>query len=374
MFRAPYIPLLFLTALFLSLGIVAQFYDLFSLQCIAGLFLLSLILTSSRVNKKHILPFVCCIATFCVGAFLLHTQKKSHNTVYYALTSGAFSAQGTIIDIQKQGHTKLAYRITVRIEKYKTKKTDWQDISTKIVLNTSSPETWAKNSGICVGDVVILHNLFAIRTDESFLLYLMRESIGVYIFCPTPCITVVSRSAYSHCRFIHQLRMETEEKLNQKFSSCVRILFAALFLGKKIRHVQSNNDLPDHFRQWGISHLLARSGMHLSIFIFVCFLLFRMMPVPLILKYFFSLIVCSIYFLLSYTSLSFERALITALFFFIFQLIKRPTNLLHTTTLAFIYFLITNPIALFFLDFQLSFLFTATLAWLIQYQKKLIIK
>ena len=116
------------------------------------------------------------------------------------------------------------------------------------------------------------------------------------------------------------------------------------------------------FRQWGISHYLARSGLHLTIFTFIWLMLFRLFPFSFFFKQLFMLLLCSIYLVFSWSSISFLRAFYSFFLYTICNICKIPIHFLHILTLVTLYVAICNPIQIFFLDFQLSFALTFALA------------
>ena len=129
-----------------------------------------------------------------------------------------------------------------------------------------------------------------------------------------------------------------------------------------------SDELNDQFKTWGLSHLLARSGLHLAVFVMIWQRLLSAIPFPFMFKQLFMTILCLVYFILSWSSIPFVRALALFLLYKKCLLFKIPFHFLHNLSLVTFFFLVLCPINLFFLDFQLTFILTAALAWFNQLQ------
>src|SRR3990167_3930800 len=119
------------------------------------------------------------------------------------------------------------------------------------------------------------------------------------------------------------------------------------------------------FQQWGLSHVLARSGLHLVIFVFIWRWLLNFLPLSFYRKNLLLLFISLVYALCSWPSVSFIRAWYALIFYFFCALfLRRPSHTLHIISLVYCIILFLNPLQLFFLDFQLSFLLTYALTWM----------
>src|SRR5690606_4323164 len=114
----------------------------------------------------------------------------------------------------------------------------------------------------------------------SFKEYLEYHNIGAYFFCPYFHYTLLEQPFFSITRTIYTIKTNLIISLEKKLSPETFCLFSTLFLGKKMKHLHPDQTIPDQFRQWGISHLLARSGAHLALFIYLYFLLLMLIPLP----------------------------------------------------------------------------------------------
>ncbi|MFC1845655.1 ComEC/Rec2 family competence protein [Candidatus Dependentiae bacterium] len=108
---------------------------------------------------------------------------------------------------------------------------------------------------------------------------------------------------------------------------------------------------------------MARSGLHLVIFMFLWGIIFSFIPLPFTYKQLALIGLGLFYCLLSWTSISFIRAISIFLLYKISPLLHKQGQLLHLLTIICLVTLIWNPAQLLFLDFQLSFGLTLALAW-----------
>jgi competence protein ComEC len=173
----------------------------------------------------------------------------------------------------------------------------------------------------------------------------------------------VHKPTYSYQRYIHNVSARLKSTLQKKMSKEAYSLFTSLFLGDTVTCKKELEQTKDQFRAWGIMHQLARSGLHLGIFVMVWQALLCVIPLPFLLKELLMLLLSIIYFALSCSSISFMRALYTFILYKICILHKRPHNLIHLLSVVCFAVLLDNPMQLFFLDFQLSFTLTFALAW-----------
>lgn len=158
----------------------------------------------------------------------------------------------------------------------------------------------------------------------------------------------------------HQIKTGLDRLFKKKLSPQTYLIYASLFLGKKIPETQ--RWLRNLCAQWGISHFLARSGLHLVIYLLVWHLMLMLLPITLQTRTAITMALLLSYHFLTWQSISFTRALTVALLFCFAALKKRQGSFLHLLSLVFLLILIINPAQLFALDFQLTFALTFALS------------
>ncbi len=227
----------------------------------------------------------------------------------------------------------------------------------------------APTTDLEIGDTIEIKNVTIKKpTNADFNNYLLKEGIVATLFIEHLEYKRIQRPTHSLARWLSYKRDGILQAFQHSLSRPTFALFASLFLGEKQTSKKTIESLQKYFKQWGILHYLARSGLHLVIVLSVYEFLLRLFPISFGTKHLSLLVFNSIYFLLSWPSVSFVRAFLIFLLYKLFSLVYIPTHFLHILYLSCIIILLYNPLQLFFLDFQLSFGFTFALGWLNQYK------
>lgn len=201
-------------------------------------------------------------------------------------------------------------------------------------------------------------------TDEGFALYLQREGVCATSFPQKIHCRLVQRSKFSFLNWLFWQRELLQIKLRKKISRKTFSLFSSLFIGNRKPVTTTLAPYKQHFKKWGILHHLARSGLHLVVFIMIWHYFLNILPLSFIYKHAIISFLILFYFLFSWSSLSFLRAFIVYALYKIGTLTHSKVHPLHTICSACLLLLIHNPFHLFFLDFQLSFLLSFFLLWI----------
>lgn len=309
-----------------------------------ALLVVALVHTSVIKNKYFniVLFFIIC---FCTGGFRLYQQKINHAHVAKELYKSK-TILGCITAIDYLPHARMPYRTTLQ-------------------TNTTFVQIYCiRKPMFHVGDTVHFNNItFKPSKNDSFNEFLMKEAIAASTFCTHLNYKIVKRPAWSLRRFIFNQRAHLNQKLKNKLSKKTYTLFVSLFLGNRSACKKESDNTAQQCKQWGMSHYLARSGLHLIIFILIWQLIMRLIPLSFFTKQLIILLLGIVYLSLSWTSISFIRAFMTFMLYKACVFLHVSSHFLYLLTLVCFLILIYNPIQLFFLDFQLSFALTFALAW-----------
>ncbi len=324
--------------------------------------LILLFLNKVELNK---LQLSSCFLFFFSGSLLLQTQKNKNLLLLNQFANKKLNIIAQVINKEKQEGERIR-----EITKLNVKKICQEDLHShqktnfNLLFYTQTP-TQAQ-----VGDKIMLRNIsFScpnqnknLSGNMTFENYLLKENVLATIFTKKLWYKKISRPFFSFKRWIYNKRDQLFKKLKLKFSSQTFCYFSSIFLGnKKNRNI---NNLKIMFGCWGISHHLARSGLHIILFILIWVFLLNLLPMNLYLKKIILLLICLIYQQLSWTSISFLRAFYLFGLFQVGQFFDQQTNFLHLLTFICFIILLFNPIQVLFLDFQLSFALTFALAWM----------
>ncbi|WP_084426897.1 ComEC/Rec2 family competence protein [Aequorivita capsosiphonis] len=161
-------------------------------------------------------------------------------------------------------------------------------------------------------------------------------------------------------------RASLVEKLQKtKLKTDERAIIQALVLGEK-RDIDKN--LYNDYAAAGAVHILAVSGLHVGILYFIFVFLFKIITRWKYGIFLHSVIIVVLlwgFAVLSGLSPSVTRAVTMFTFFAMAKLINRESNSLNTLFLSFLTLLIINPLWLFKVGFQFSYLAVFFIVWLL---------
>ena len=149
-----------------------------------------------------------------------------------------------------------------------------------------------------------------------------------------------------------------------KLKTDERAIIQALILGEK-RDIDKN--LYEEYAAAGAVHILAVSGLHVGILYFILAFLFSPLKGIKFGTYFHAILILALlwsFAMLSGLSPSVTRAVTMFSFFLLAGIFDRQTNTLNTLFLSFLTLLIINPLWLFQVGFQLSYLAVFFIVWL----------
>lgn len=302
-----------------------------------------------------------------IGILMAAAGCITHNTYNYLyeqavsiVPNKATTITGVITDIQKTNHRLFKNLVVITISTIDGKKIPWFNPHQKIHFyanNLNHPE---------VDDSITLENITCKKPlPSSYRGHLMREQTIATAFISKLTPTRLSRPSFSYKRWIHNLKIAATQRATNALAPATKSLYASLFLGNKTFAQNCYESIKEHFKRWGLSHYLARSGLHLVLIVALWSWFFRTIPIPLLYKELLIALLVLIYATLSWSSISFIRALST---FFLCKVCSgiwhHYYHNLHLLSVTALYLLIQNPLHLFYLDFQLSFGITFALAWL----------
>lgn len=375
-------PLITATLTFLF-GIYAQSYDIFSpiiLLIILGAFTPVLFVSAIKnFHSKFTLIFTC-IIFFALGAFSLIWQKNQYINITQEF-------DGKRLDLIAQ--------VTNKILLPKSKPSDWKEIIEISVLRVKDAteqehEVFDKTScklncykkvsfnlqcysisktRIQVDDIIELQDIKikvpqdkSLSQNTSYKNYLIKENMLTSVFFyKNKNITILHSPKSSIKRYIWNIKSNTYNKLQQKIHPTVFTYFSLMFLGNT--HHKNIDAMRNTFNYWGLSHYLARSGLHIILFILIWTIFLQLIPISIRFKRGLLIIICLAYKLFSWTSLPFTRAFYVFILTEIGKIFDLQTDFLHLLSIVCMSILVFNPMQLFFLDFQLTFVLTFALAF-----------
>lgn len=346
------------------------------------------------IKKTVTLTFLVLTISFTLGHIRYHQQCSPYQLFFAQYPAISYNLTGEITNITPIEHARAKQCITLHINQIQknigviylptdktvgaiahrtTQSLDnlstqsfWQPISIYLQIYSTDLNLYQ------VADTIQINNITIKKpSGESYFNYLIKEGITATIFYSHNDSLLLDRPAHSMLRWIFTTKKNIFDRLRNKMNSESFTLFSSLFLGNRTINKKKIDILADQFKQWGISHYLARSGLHLTTFALIWHLIFRLLPIAFHAKQMILLMLSIIYFTFSWSSISFLRALYSFFLCTLCNLLSIRAYFLHILTLVTFFVLFSSPIQLFFLDFQLSFSLTFSLAWISHlYQSK----
>lgn len=325
------------------------FYKLFAIFIIFT----SVTLTFSFLYLRTIfLGFICLISAICI--FLRIQEKEYDYNSHTNFLNKETIIKGCIQSIQHNLQDKKTATIIINNVSIYNKETGAATLNKLILLQL--PYNRSKN--LKLGQVI---KAFKIKLSQpppasDYQRYLIKEGVwaaGYILFEHFYILKKTKTSWYQNC-FL---------KLSNYFKSTTSHLYNPLFLGKKEKDSLSLN-IQHQSLYWGILHHMARSGIHLVTILGLFVIIFHYLRIFHRFRFLLYAILVLFYAYISISSISFLRSL----FMILFQMFARFNGLMYSSVHAFLLTTIIiihyNPLAVLFLDFQLSFGITAVILWL----------
>ncbi|KKP36001.1 MAG: internalization-like protein competence protein [candidate division TM6 bacterium GW2011_GWF2_32_72] len=350
-FNLPWVPPLIIEASSLMLGISIGH----SMPSWIGMLtaLLSLYFTIKLSTFSQPLICACC---FTFGVISLQIQKDYYSNLYTITQNKNFSIVGTVEEISENIDNKFPYLTVIttkKIKPYSVKK--WLNSEHKIqIYSINKPY-------VQPGDKIFVRKIKISKPKNSFLNHLIKEGASGTFFTNTFYAKKLKKDE-SYLQKLEKFKKQLLLKLKNKINPESYSLVSSVFFGQKSENKQQTIEQKNNFKTWGLSHQLARSGLHLAIFILLWQILLSFIPIHIKIKQITVLLMGSIYGLLTWWSISFFRAFLCFFLYKTNELFELQSNFTYLLTLTCLISLVFNPIQLFFLDFQLSFALTFALS------------
>jgi len=357
------IPIILLPLIAL-IGTIASFHLLisydFSYLIIAILYSLLIALIGIPAYYIPTIRTIAALMLITILCGLFRSASLYHSYHSFPFSNEPATIQGTVLNKVKTDQPHMSQYIVIAL--------------TSVHRETSSLKTnhliriyVAIAPDLEVGDRIKIDNIPIKKpNNDNFWRYLIKEGTLTTIFTKKLECTLLYRPTYSVRRWFFTYKNNLLSSFQSQLSPATFHLFASLFLG--VKNKKALETVNRQFKYWGILHYLARSGLHLAVVIAIYEAVLRFIPLPFIAQHLLLLLLGILYYLLSWSSISFIRAFIMFLYYKLSALAQIPTHFLHILLATCYIILLTNPMHLFFLDFQLSFCLTFALGWLNLYK------
>lgn len=345
---------LFFATLFLLAGIVfaATIHPAIIAACIIGIWLLG----RSSIQFSKPLVFIVSISSFFLGMLTMYHQNLRYDHALACIKQGnsvTFFAtvehKKSIADKQKPDTLQLKIDTAFMGNKREPLLEGYR------IIVFSTERITAK-----IDDIIILKNVMLHASSEKNKSHAMREKIIAHIFCKNIPYKLFKRPAFSINRWIFNQKTRIARVVKSSMPTSAYHMYATIFSNEERLE---DSKAKRSFTLWGIGHYLARSGLHVIIFIALWHFILKFFPCDFFAKNIILMFLVALYWLFSWISLSFSRAIAG---FFIQRtlfLCGLSVQSLHMLCLISYPLLLVNPIVAFGADFQLSFGLTWAIMW-----------
>ncbi|MEO0090520.1 MAG: ComEC/Rec2 family competence protein [candidate division WOR-3 bacterium] len=197
-----------------------------------------------------------------------------------------------------------------------------------------------------------------------YLIFFLSFSLYTYFYFPNS-----QKSQKKNFISQNKIRNYIERTFDNYLEKENKGLVFGLFLGDKTK---LSFGLKEIFRKTGLYHILAVSGLHITIFAFVMLIIFNIFQIPFSLRYIFLIPLLFLYAGLCSFQPSILRAGLMFLFISFSYFLNRKTLPINNLFASGVLILLFSPLTLFKTSFQLSFLATFGILYLYPYFDTLI--
>lgn len=354
--RPPFHWLLYLVISYIAgIGFQVLVAQSLLLPLLPTVLLLCVLRITNAQMRKYLFSLTACLM-FAGGGILYEMQQTQHRYLQNLLIGKGYDLTATISDIDALSTGYLRTKLTLTIDALNPSLASIAQGKTIMLYTKKVPE-------LCVGDVVhIPKQYFKEISNDSYNGYLIKEGIITTAFVNDLSYTLIARPSWCISRWIHTQKHRVLDALRTKMSKKNFTVAALTFYGSHDTSHYYMQHIKEGCRRWGVSHLLARSGLHLVIFVMLWQWILQILPVRYRLKQLLMLVLGISYYLFSWPGVAFNRAFLTFLAHKTGNLFYLQTDLMHLLTIVCFIVLLCNPTQLLFLDFQLTFGLTAGLA------------
>lgn len=351
------LPVSWWTTIFLIIGITAGYTITPSYAlCYATLILFALLWAHEYcpIDIKKIFFY---ISFSVLGYILMYHQRALYQEAINRYSCIPLDCIGRVTDHISTPHLPLRNKLTIALEKIsRDNGAHWENFSNySLIIQTQKPHEYL------VGSRITLSNIILKPSTSSFTLFCIRTKVLAVVHQPQLLYTLIDRPYVSLNRLLYSYKKRMLAFFKKKMNKRTFTLFSALFLGNNDSIKKEVKQYQISFQNWGIIHYLARSGLHLVIVTALLEYILFILPCSFTVGRIIILCCALLYWILSWASLSFYRALAVFVFSQSARIGRKQHHFLHLLLFTCSCFLIINPIVLFFLDFQLTFGITIAL-------------
>ncbi len=359
-----YLPLHFVICLII--GIVIQFYTFFwsldfSKLFFSFTFLLLLLLVFHQIKKQVLFTITTYLFFFFVGISVVYIQNdKNYSNYYENYINNRFTAVFVIKKVLKSSNYYDKYQAEVsQINQQKSRGSILLNIKKDITQNPLQVDTQIFLKPIFKKIIPPLN-----PHQFSYKNYLEKQGVHYQVFTEYASFNKIQKSHFSLQGIAFQFRQKIQKSLKEyPFKQDEFTVIKALLLGQR---KEISKELISSYSNAGAIHILAISGLHIGILLYILLLLLK--PLEKLKNGKVVKIVLIIFLLWSFAfiaglSASVVRAVTMFTFVAIGQSFQRKQVIEYSLLSSIFFLLLINPMFLFDIGFQLSYLAVFGIVW-----------
>ncbi|MBU1933291.1 MAG: ComEC/Rec2 family competence protein, partial [Candidatus Omnitrophica bacterium] len=201
------------------------------------------------------------------------------------------------------------------------------------------------------------------KGDFNYREYLERQNIFAVINTKENNITLLSHNYRSNpiLKYTYLIREKLKNQILEKMPLESGAFLSAILLGDR-------SELPKHlqtaFKNCGVYHIMAISGLHVGLVAAALLYLFRFFRMKREAAYILTILFIVFFAMLALSRPSVVRATVMVVLFFIGRLLGKKIDISNSVAMAALFILIRNPHDVFNVGFQLSFVAVLSIIFL----------
>lgn len=284
---------------------------------------------------------------FILGFMCMHSANQISNLESELTDSCYGKVYGEITDIKQKGEniTLLLKKIKV----YNNDKDQWYEDCGAIVSTTH-------NYSYAIGNQILIHGTIGTLTKptnpgqfDEYSYYKMRDVV-CKVYADEITIVNTSTSLFDHS--IYRLRCRLVEQIQALLPEEEAGLMSAILFGDK---TLLSDEMKKLYQENGFAHIMAVSGLHVSLLGYGLYQLLRKMTTPVWASTLIPVIVLFLYGAIVGFSVSSCRAILMFAMLMLSTYIGRWYDMISALSLAAIILLLIQPLYLYDAGFLLSF-------------------
>ena len=327
-------------------------------EILAGGAVVVLLLALFFRRKKSAFGLLILLSTFFLaGAYTTSFREVLAGTLpkYNIFVETPVTLEGVISSeiTERKNGSRIKRNFEMDVSQIKMGGT-WQKARAKILVNFYAPVPLQTGDRICTSGKLTRPFEYSHRPRFSYRDYLERQGIHwVFNISKNNEVKILGHNPGNQIYYrLLSLRDRLQRILGKYLPNEEAAIMETMLLGTRNRIPQVIQNL---FIQTGTVHILAISGLHVTLMALLIFILLKIFPIGRRMQY-----LLTVGLLLGYTVLvgarpSVVRACLMSSVFLLSYLFERESDSLNSLSLSALLILLFNPFTLFDVGFQLSF-------------------